>query len=268
MRELFVSVLLLLLGGCAGAETAVVGPETIHAVVRARAVVEPRGGSARVASTASGRVVEVLVEEGSTVAVGDTLATIDSEMMIGPTAIVSPIAGVVLARHADVGDDVSRADGALFEIADTSRVRLRFELDADDAARVTEGASVRATAPGGDDVLAESTVLRLSAQMTTRRIGAGGLESAELVRTGLVEVSPSGALAIGRELEVSIALASHDAALAAPHAALSVEEGRPVVHVPGALGDQVVAVELGASDGDFVEILSGLTPGARVVVAR
>lgn len=252
------------LAACAAPESVEVGPAEIHVSIVARAVVEPRDGTARVASPSTGRVVELFVEEGGPVAAGDQLAIIDSELMVGPTPIVSPISGTVLARHVGVGDDVSRADGAIFEIADAAHVRLRFELEDEDAPHVVVGAAVRVTAPGSDEVLSTSTVTRLAARMEPRRIGAGGVESTELVRAGWIEIEAQGALPIGREVEVAIALPTHAAALSVPHSAVAVENGQPVVHVPGALGDRVVPVVLGASDVEHVEILAGLGGGSMV----
>jgi RND family efflux transporter MFP subunit len=66
---------------------------------------------------------------------------------IGKTRITAPIAGTVVARHADAGEIVE-AGAPLVTIADLAAVRVEAEADESDAGRVAVGDPVRLRADG------------------------------------------------------------------------------------------------------------------------
>ena len=72
------------------------------------------------------------------------------EAVLAKTRIVSPIDGVVIARHGPSRARRSRPASKIVTIADLSRTRVEAELDEFDAGRVRLGDEVRVTAEGYD----------------------------------------------------------------------------------------------------------------------
>jgi multidrug efflux pump subunit AcrA (membrane-fusion protein) len=246
----------LLMLACASGHTVTLASGTLEEHVSARARVEPTRGVARVAAPWTARVLTASVEAGDTVSVGAELAQLDRGEL-EPFVLVAPIAGVVVARHASVGDDVSRADGALFEIADPSALRLRIEIEDADAARVAVGETLTVRASG--ETLAHARVERLAPRMEPRAIDPDG----QLVRVAFATLDPGPAFPLDRVLDVSIALPLREVAVCAPREAVAIRDGRTVVR--GADGSGVV-VRLGALDETHVEIVDGIVAGAVVRV--
>lgn len=269
-----VPVLVLMACGmmaCSNKPVAEISKGPIAERVIAAGVVEARGGVARVRAPSIGRITEVRVEEGSKVAAGDTLAVMDAENVLLPETLTAPIAGVVIKRRVSPGDDVSRGEGALFEIADPAQIRVRFELEDEDQARVEVGYRAQVIPKGQSRAapIAEAEVTRLGATMEARRSPEAGSDApsaapGRLIRAGWVDVSPSAALVLGREVEVIIVLPPTEVEARAPRSAVFVREGQTVVSRPGTFGDTDVRVELGKMDGEYVEV-TGIEAGAKVV---
>lgn len=259
------------LTGCSNKPLVEITRGPIAERVIAAGVVEPRDGVARVRAPSIGRIAEVRVDEGSTVAAGDTLAVMDAENLPLPETLTSPIAGVVTKRRVSPGDDVSRAEGALFEIANPAHVRVRFELEDEDQARVLAGFSVLVVPKGYVDgaPLAEARVTRLGGAMEPRRLPQAGsdvlsAQSGRLVRAGWIDLPASPNLVLGREVEVIVKLPERDVDARAPRRAVFVREGRAVVLVPGTFGEREVPVQLGIMDDESVEV-RGIEVGSRVL---
>jgi multidrug efflux pump subunit AcrA (membrane-fusion protein) len=252
----------LLLVSCGSDPTAEVTAGPIAQRVVARATVVAREGVTEVRAPVAGQVRSVRVSVGDRVERGEELARLDVGR--GGRAIEAPVAGVVLERRASVGDDVLPTDPPLFAIFDPVEIELRFELPDESAARVSVGDPVEVTPRGGGAVLAHGVVERLAARMEPARIGQSELAgSAASVRPGWVTLPPHPAFPLGRELEAVIELAPHDADARVPREAISLRDGRAVVHRPRALFDDAVEVEVGRADARYVEV-EGLEPGTRV----
>jgi HlyD family secretion protein len=71
----------------------------------------------------------------------------EARALYGKTIVRSPIAGVVLRRHAKVGESVStQFDSPIVTVADRSSVRVRMDVDETDVARVRAGQPAYVTA--------------------------------------------------------------------------------------------------------------------------
>lgn len=183
------------------------------------------------------------------------------------SVVVAPTAGVVLARHVDVGD--TTAPGAtLFELADPGATELRIEIEELDALRVAAGLAVEITSPGGRETLGRGAIARLSPQLGRRSIGAtdARLRAEAQVRSAWVRWDGAGgALPIGLRVEARVELPPRQVAARVPRGAVTIEDGRAWVEVPGynLRADRRV-VELGAADRQWVEV-KGLGLGTAVV---
>ncbi|HUQ04057.1 MAG TPA: HlyD family efflux transporter periplasmic adaptor subunit [Kofleriaceae bacterium] len=184
--------------------------------------------------------------------------------------VVSPVAGIVLSRHVDVGDTAAPG-GILFEVADPVATELRIEIEELDALRVGPGMSVTITSPGGKRELGHGTTFRMSPQLGRRTIGAtdARLRADSQVRSSWVRWNDDGAalLPIGLRVEARIELPARQVEARVPRGAVKVEGGQAKVEVPGwNLFADLRAVKLGISDGEWVEV-QGVPSGTRVVTA-
>ncbi|MBZ0239049.1 MAG: HlyD family efflux transporter periplasmic adaptor subunit, partial [Deltaproteobacteria bacterium] len=184
--------------------------------------------------------------------------------------VVSPVAGIVLSRKVDVGD--TAAPGAtLFEVADPVATEVRIEVEELDALRVGPGMTVTITSPGGTRELGHGTVFRVSPQLGRRTIGAtdARLRAESQVRSAWVRWTEEGGaiLPIGLRVEAKVELPARQVEARVPRGAVKVDDGQAKVEVPGwnVFADER-PVELGISDGDWVEI-KGVPSGTRVVRA-
>ncbi|HYA16274.1 MAG TPA: efflux RND transporter periplasmic adaptor subunit, partial [Bryobacteraceae bacterium] len=85
-------------------------------------------------ATAEGIVEKVLVDRGSRVAEGELLATVS-----GVGEIRAPFAGVITARYVHPGELAGPHDGVLFDLAQSSRLRLVVSVPEEDAGSIPRG---------------------------------------------------------------------------------------------------------------------------------
>lgn len=175
----------------------------------------------------------------------------------------SPIAGTLVAVHAGAVGENLAADRVVFTVLDASAVQLE--------AKVPETATRRLAA-------AKHTTLELPGERG-RFLPVTGAGGGRLVFTGL-QVDPitrtvpvvyafpnaAGALRIGEAITLHIETDRAENAIAVPDAAVVEEAGRAIVFVQ--LGGETFDkrdVTLGIRDGDWVQALTGLRPGERIV---
>jgi cobalt-zinc-cadmium efflux system membrane fusion protein len=172
--------------------------------------------------------------------------------------VVSPIDGVVVARHAVRGEAVQPTT-QLFDVTDTSRMWLWIDVYEADIAKVAVGQPVRFTIPGGDGPTFEGEVTWVGVQVdpTTRttRVRAE-LPNAE----GRLRANLFG--------QAEIQLGDERQAVVVPTAAVQRKDGVDVIFLPqqedGVYRPQRV-VARALDRGDVVEIAWGLKPDQRVV---
>ncbi len=205
--------------------------------------------------------------------------------------IVSPIAGIVVARKVDVGQTIAASFEApsLFSIAgDLTKMQLVAVVDESDIGRVRVGARARFRVDAYPDEQFDGTVtqVRLDPEVVDKVVSYDTVIAVDnsrlLLKPGMmaditVEVAhrdsvpliPTEALRFRPTEALLDALESH------PPKGFS--ELRPQAELrPGAAGEVWVAVgdrveprriHVGLSDGPFTEVAEGLAPGARVVTA-
>lgn len=171
----------------------------------------------------------------------------------------SPIAGVVVERHATRGENVS-PDDTLFIVADLSRVWVIGRVYEQQVAQVAPGMS------------ATLTLNAYPGRTWTGTVDFVGATLDESTRTLPIRVeidNPDGQLRPG--LFGSLRLASGQptsTSVVVPLSAVQTVDNRTVVFVPGHEDGEFAAhpVTTGREDTRQVEVLEGLEPGARIVV--
>lgn len=186
---------------------------------------------------------------------------------VNDAVLRAPIAGQVSQRIAQPGERVA-VDGRVIEIVDLSRLELEAALPPEDAAAVVPGATATLWVEGlTQPQLARVVRVNPAAQSGTRAVLAYlSLAGGPGLRAGLFTRG-----------EIALERGSAAAAAAVPVSAVRVDQAQPYVVVfdNGRLRQHTVQLGLrgsaGASAGSvatgepFVELRSGVAPGARVL---
>jgi len=183
---------------------------------------------------------------------------IAAERMKSRATLQAPISGIVTTMNAVLGATVDPAQ-TLIAVADLSSLDLLMPVPPDAAARVHRGASVDMTARASGDTEALGTA-------TVADIG-GTIDStarAVIVRAPITH--PTRQLRIGETVFARIVLAAHDNALTVPTESLVPDgEGLKVFVVDAEHVAHATPVTVGAREGGYAEITSGLSGGETVV---
>lgn len=215
------------------------------------------GRLAQVAARYPGPIRSLAVNVGDRVRAGQVLATVESNLSLSSYNVTSPIAGVVLARHASVGGIA--AEGApLLEVADLSQLWVDLHIFGSDAGHILPGAPVAVTR------LSDG----VTAQTTLERVLPGTATASQSTVARAVLDNADGLWRPGSAVKARITVEQQPAARVVPLPALQAMEGRDVVFVRS--GDRYTArpVQLGKRDGRQVEVLGGVEVGDEVVVEQ
>ena len=173
------------------------------------------------------------------------------------TKVKSPISGVVTERGVDQGDHVS-SGVVLFRIVDTETLFARVHVPEVEYGRLAKDQEVMLELEALGDVGFEGRVERINPIVDPQ---SGTIE----VR---VEVSdPDRRLLPGMFATVKIVTEKRVGALTVPKQSLLLESGGSELFIVDEGRAKLVRVEKGIEGGERVEIVSGLAPGAEVVVA-
>jgi HlyD family secretion protein len=176
-----------------------------------------------------------------------------TELQLGKTELLSPVAGLVLARSAAIGQIVSGAAGPLFTIATDRSFEMAAEVSETELARLAQGMDVAVALPGRAAPIA-GTIRLVSPQVDAR------------TRLGTVKVSlpADEGLRNGSFVRGTIELA-RKTTLAVPTAALLYRGSE--AYVQKVVDGRVIstAVELGMRENEHVEIIKGLLAGEEIV---
>ena len=215
------------------------------------------GRLAQVAARYPGPIRSLAVNVGDRVRAGQVLATVESNLSLSSYHVTSPIAGVVLARHASVGGIA--AEGApLLEVADLSQLWVDLHIFGSDAGHILPGAPV--------------AVIRLSdgvtAQTTLERVLPGTATASQSTVARARVANADGRWRPGSAVRAQVTVDQQAAALVVPLAALQTFRDWTVVFVRVGETYEIRPIELGKRDAERVEVLSGLKAGDQVVVEQ
>lgn len=193
---------------------------------------------------------------GDAVKAGQTLALVENRDSLRTFAVTSPLTGVVLARHTNVGDVAG--DGPLFEIADLSIVWVELNAFGLDAAKLAPGQTIRVRATVGAQS-ADSTLDRLLPL-------ASAASQTVVARASLP--NPNGEWRPGMAVQAEVTIGSREVPLAVKRSALQRFRDFTVVFAQIGESYEVRMLELGEQDADQVEVLEGLKAGTRYVTEQ
>lgn len=201
----------------------------------------------------AGIVRSVKVNLGENVDKGQVLAVVESNESLQDYNITAPISGTVLSRNTNIGDV---ADGqALFTIADLSQVWAKFHVFPKDAESVKAGQSVRVhTLDEGKTGVATIDML---------------FPTADVLSQTLIAIAPlqneNGLWRPGMTIEGDVTIAEKQVPLAARASALQTMEDQTVLFIAEGNRYEMTHVTTGITDGEYVEIKSGLRAGQSYV---
>ena len=233
--------------------------EMAHATgAAAQAAVEAAGAAAQ-AGVAAQEVAAAMREVAVTGAAR-------AAALAGFRKIVAPFAGTITDRRVDPGAFITPVTGgsassqnALLTLMDFRTVRLQVLVPEADAALVAKGQPVRATM--------EALPGRAPFEAVVSRT-AGVLD--EVNKTILVEAdlpNPKGELRPGMYATVRVGVERHAEALLVPVEAVVMEKTAGFVFVAEGGKANRLPVKLGFNDGRMVEIVAGVVPGQRLILA-
>ncbi len=222
-------------------------------------MVELRPGHSQVvAARISGRVVRVTRVVGDAVRAGEPLIELEARVVADPpphVTLTSPRAGTLVRREVEPGQPVE-PDQSLLTIADLSRVNFRADIYEVDLAQVAVGQRAVIRLEAYPDRAFDGTIVRLgqSADAATRTVPAW-IELA----------NPDGALRLNLRGRARIATGAGAPVLAVPTEAILGDAANRFVYLDDGVRFVPTPVEVGATDGAYTEIRSGLLPGDPIV---
>lgn len=203
-----------------------------------------------------GAIRSVSKKVGDMVREGETLAVIESNESLRSYSLTAPLSGVVTERNANPGEQAG--EKSLFTVADLSSVWVELSLFPRDVAKVRVGQKVRVKGadipqPGDGTVVYVAPFGSAANQTLSARVL---LDNAER------------RWAPGLYVTAEVTLTEATVPLAIRSEALQTHEGKNVVFVLDADGFEPRPVQLGRSDGERTEVLSGLTAGDQYAAAN
>lgn len=177
------------------------------------------------------------------------------------TRISAPFDGTVDSLAVDTGDFVAPGT-PVATVVDLSRVRIYAGVTAQEAARLEPGMAARVSVADLGGKIFEVTLKSVSRVAMT----SDGTYQIELWMD-----DPQGRMRDGMVAKIDLPDPDETPKLLAPRSALLRRDGHPEVFVVGRDGGEFVArsrrLRTGRSQGEFVEILEGLSEGDEVVYA-
>ncbi len=242
-------------------------------------------GSATITAPASGTVTGFYVSEGSRVSRDQALLHIDSDTVTDQVdsayrtlrdaeialenqndtleeyTITSPISGTVVDKAYKAGDTLE-AGKTLCTIYDLSYLSVTLYIDELDISKLQVGQEVSITADAVEGETFAGTVTNISIMGTT----TGGTTTYPVT----VRIDDTGDLLPGMNVDCTITTASVTDVLRIPAGAVS-RGNRVLVYGEDNGGDETIPegygwreITIGESDGDYVEVLSGLSEGDQI----
>lgn len=187
-----------------------------------------------------------------------------AEAQLGFTAIKSPLTGVVVRKHMEVGETASPLS-PIFTVADLKNIWVTAEVDEEDVAAVEVGQKITVTADAYPDRKAAGTVTWVSGIAEPKDVGR---VRAKVVRTKIrVDVSDM-PLRPGMEVNITGRLPSGKSTLLVPNDAVVRDGEKDVVYVISEGRAYPREIRIGQSNFHDTQVLSGISEGDEVAVSK
>lgn len=215
-----------------------------------------------VSSRIAGRIVALEAFEGDWVEEGDVVAVLESRQTGNPPPKIelrAPLGGVVAKGHRYLGEPVE-PDSVLLEILDLSEVYAVAQVPEDQVAQLEQGTHARLIVPALPGGTIEAELLRL---------GVAADPKSGTVPALFVVPNATGRIRPGMRVEFSIITETRSRVLSVPkEAVISEALGDSVFISDFGLPDSFIksAIQIGATNDRYVEVLRGVFPGDEVVL--
>lgn len=234
----------------AGIEIVTAGPAPLREHLSLYGVIAPNAERMLdVSARFPGILRSVRKRVGDTVRKGETLATVESNESLQTYAVTAPIDGVVTRREANEG--AQTGDGPLFTVSDLSTVWVELSVFPRDLAKVRNGQAVRV----------RSADTGLTAEGRVVYVAPFGSASNQTLIARVSLPNAERKWPPGLYVNAEVVLSQTDVPLAIRNDALQTFETRAVVFVAGEKGFEPRPVKLGRTDGEYSEVLEGMTAG-------
>lgn len=209
---------------------------------------------AHIAARFPGVLKEIKKKLGDSVQKGEVLAVVESNQNLVGYEIKSQISGVIIERHATLGEFVPEAR-EIFVVADLSDIWADFQIYRDDFGRAAIGQDI-VVHIGDEDKKVASKVTYVS-PVTDQAT------QSKRIRTSIP--NPDLTLRPGLFVTGNLTVSTKSVPLAVKRTALQTFRDWDVVFINEGDVFQAMPVELGAKDAQFVEVLSGIKNGQKYV---
>jgi len=229
---------------------ATAGPANVRERQPLYGVIAPNAERVRdVSARFPGVIRSVTKRVGDPVRQGETLATVESNESLKTYSVIAPLSGVITARSANPGENTS--DKALFTVADLTTVWVELSLFPRDIATVRVGQAVRVR--GADNAQ--------SADGKVVYVAPFGSSASQTLTARVLLDNAERRWPPGLYVTAELTLATTPVPIAVRGEALQTIEDRTVVFVRNEDGFEARTVQVGRSDGEIAEILSGIESG-------
>ncbi|NOT32801.1 MAG: HlyD family efflux transporter periplasmic adaptor subunit [Candidatus Eisenbacteria bacterium] len=201
-----------------------------------------------------GIVREVKKGLGQQVHAGEELAVIEGNQSLSTYVVNSLISGTVIEKHVTLGEFV-RDDQDIYVVADLSSVWVNVAVYARDVAQVRRGQTV----------FVESVGVGPSTRGVIDYVGAVVGEATRAATARVAIPNRELRWRPGMFVTARVVVNEREVSVAVPDGSVQRVEERDCVFIADADGFEARAVKLGRTDGEWIEILSGLKSGERYV---
>ena len=196
----------------------------------------------------AGLVQRVNVSEGDKVKKGDVVAIVEARDTLQGISIRSPADGVVTARNVNVGMLVD--EDILIEVTNIDTLWLDLDAFPKDLSRLALG----------QQVLLHDAAERLPIG-TLSYIAPGADIHTRSTRIRALIENPDATLRPGTLVRADIVVSEKDVPIAVKRTATQDYQGNVVVFIQVGDAYEARTIDVGMSDGEWVEVLGGLAPG-------
>lgn len=233
------------------------GAATVHQTVGLTGKITlNQNKTAQIKARFPGIVRDVKKGIGDEVKKGETLASIESNESLQVYPVTSPLDGIIIARNTNIGD-IADAE-PIFIVADLKELWAEFFIFSRDLDRIKPGQKidVKSLTDG------TSTEAVLNSLLPTAE------SSSQTVVARVVIDNPNNQWRAGMTVRGDVVLSEKEVPLAVKTTAIQRQEGTTVVYVQEGDDFEMRKVELGESDREWTEILSGLSAGENYVATN
>ncbi len=175
------------------------------------------------------------------------------DLQLSRTQVISPVAGVITARNAQLGAIASAAGQPMFSLIRDGALELRADVAEGDLNRIAKGQKAALTLGATGQSVVGTVRLVEPTINTTTRFGAAR-----------IQFDDPGSVRSGMFVSAQVLVAERDTP-ALPVTAVGSSDGKPTVMLVKDGVVHLTVIETGIADGAWVEITSGLAPGDQVV---